>query len=299
MKWTTTIAGLEPEMVSTPRGWIEIARAGPRSAPTVVLVHGTPGSWRQCVPLAEDLADHFDVILPSRPGYGRTPLHVGRTYEEQADAYVSLLDVLGIERAAIVGVSGGGPSSLTFASRHAPRTTSLVLVCAVAPHLLEVPRATRIAARIPAVPQLVAPLVRALGRRRLQNPERVRIEMQKSLTPDDFVIADSDKSVAADLIRHSLSHLEAPVALSGMRNDLRQFDASRSAGRSPMDVSAPTLVIHGDADPVVGLAQAHHHAETIVGAQLEIYDGAGHLFLLTRRKETSATIRSFLEERAS
>jgi pimeloyl-ACP methyl ester carboxylesterase len=291
-RWTTTLA-LTPEMVSTPRGWVEVARTG--SGPAVLLIHGTPGSWRQCVPLAEDLAPSFDVILPSRPGYGRTHIRAGRTYEEQADCYAAVLDSLGVERTAIVGVSGGGPSSIAFASKFADRTSALVLVCAVAPHMLEVPSSTKVAARVPAVPQLVAPIVRALGRRRLTNPERVRIELQKSLTPDEYVRADADASVTADLVRHALSHLEAPPGLSGMRNDLKQFDRAKREGVKPLGVSARTLVLHGDADPVVGPDQARYHASSIAGAELSIYEGAGHLFLMTRRSEASAAIKAFLQ----
>ena len=296
-RWTTTLTGLEPVMVSTPNGWVEVARAG--SGPAVLLIHGTPGSWRQAVPLAEDLADAFKVLLLSRPGYGRTHIRLGRTYEEQADLYATVLDSLGIDKVAIVGVSGGGPSSIAFASRHADRVSALVLACAVAPHILEVPRSMRVAARVPAVPQLVAPLVRAFGRRRLTNPDRVRAELQKSLTPDEYAHADADASITADLVRHALSHLEAPPGLSGMRNDLRQFERAKRAGVPTLAVSAPTLVVHGDADPVVGLDQARFHASAIPGAELITYEGAGHLFLMTRRKEASAAIREFLSARAS
>ena len=72
--------------------------------------------------------------------------------------------------------------------------------------------------------------------------------------------------VTSDLVRHALSHLEAPPGLSGMRNDLRQFDAAKRAGVPAYDVSVPTLVVHGDADPVVGVDQARFHASAIAGA---------------------------------
>ena len=59
-------------------------------------------------------------------------------------------------------------------------------------------------------------------------------------------------------------------------------------------MSVPTLVVHGDSDPVVGIDQARHHASSIAGAQLLAYEQAGHLVLMTRRKEASAAIRGFL-----
>lgn len=293
-RWTTPL-DLAPEMVSTPNGWVEVAHTG--EGPAILFIHGTPGSWRLCVPLAEDLASSFHVVLLSRPGYGRTHVRVGRTYEDQADVYANVLDSLGIDRAAIVAVSGGGPSAVAFASKHAERTTAVVLLCAVAPHMLEVPSSTRFAARVPAVPQLVAPVMRAFGRRRLADPERVRVQLQRSLTPDEYERADADETITADLVRHAVGHVEAPPGLSGMRNDLRQFDRAKREGAAELNVSAPTLVLHGDADPVVGPDQARWYASSIPGAVLRIYERSGHLIFVTRRSEVSRAIGEFLEGR--
>lgn len=50
-------------------------------------------------------------IIPSRPGYLRTPLSVDRTPKEQAEALAALLDTLKIDKVAVVGGSGGGALS--------------------------------------------------------------------------------------------------------------------------------------------------------------------------------------------
>ena len=52
---------------------------------------------------------------------------------DQADAYALLLDTLGIERAAVFGYSGGGPSAIQFAFRHAERTSALILLASALP----------------------------------------------------------------------------------------------------------------------------------------------------------------------
>ena len=52
----------------------------------------------------------FRVIVPSRPGYLRTPLTSGRTPGEQATLIAALLDTLGIERGALYAYSQGGAS---------------------------------------------------------------------------------------------------------------------------------------------------------------------------------------------
>ena len=149
----------------TAAGPIEVAVGG--SGPAVLLIHGTPGSWRQCMPLAEDLAATHTVILPSRPGYGKTPVRSGRSIAGQADLYASLLDALGFDRAAIAGVSGGGPSTAAFAQRHPSRTTAVVLICAAAVDILELPRSMKVIAALTHVLLPLGPLVQRRRRRLL------------------------------------------------------------------------------------------------------------------------------------
>jgi pimeloyl-ACP methyl ester carboxylesterase len=62
-------------------------------------------------------ADSYQFIAVSRPGYLRTPLSTGETFEAQADAYVALLDQIGIDQVAVIAVSGGGPSALRYPGR--------------------------------------------------------------------------------------------------------------------------------------------------------------------------------------
>ena len=54
----------------------------------------------------------FGVIAPSRPGYGRTPLEIGKTHAESADCYAALLDVLKVDKVVVTGISAGGPSAI-------------------------------------------------------------------------------------------------------------------------------------------------------------------------------------------
>src|SRR5215475_1208919 len=123
-------ARLDSRVIATTSGPVEYAVTG--AGPAVLVIHGCPGGYDQGL-VAARLAnsEDFTFISPSRPGYLRTPLYVGVTPEAQADAYVSLLDSLGISKVAIVGISGGGPSALQFAIRHPERCWGLVTVCAI------------------------------------------------------------------------------------------------------------------------------------------------------------------------
>ncbi|HEV8623253.1 MAG TPA: alpha/beta fold hydrolase [Acidimicrobiia bacterium] len=58
----------------------------------------------------------------------------------------------------------------------------------------------------------------------------------------------------------------------------------------------PTLVVHGDADPIVRLANGRILAARIPHARLHIVPGGGHLFLVTRPEEMAGLITGFLRE---
>ncbi len=67
----------------------------------------------------------------SRPGYLGTPLASGRSPADQARLYAALLGALGVRRAAVLAVSGGGPSALEFARLFPERCWAAVVVSSV------------------------------------------------------------------------------------------------------------------------------------------------------------------------
>jgi 2-hydroxy-6-oxonona-2,4-dienedioate hydrolase len=115
------------QIVQTACGPIEYAIAG--TGTPVLVRHGAGGGFDQGMDFAADLAAaNLHMIAMSRFGYLRTPLPADASAAAQADAHAFLLDALGIRRAAVVGVSAGGPSSMQFALRHPERCAALVLV---------------------------------------------------------------------------------------------------------------------------------------------------------------------------
>lgn len=98
----------------------------------VVVLHG--GHVRSGLALGEEVfaAAGCTILAPSRPGYGRTPLSTGTSVEGFTDVVRELCAHLGIARAAaVVGISGGGPSAATVAARHPDLVERLILVSAV------------------------------------------------------------------------------------------------------------------------------------------------------------------------
>jgi pimeloyl-ACP methyl ester carboxylesterase len=103
-----------------------------RGDAVVVVFHG--GHVRAGLALCEEVFAAADctVLAPSRPGYGRTPVTTGTSVEQYTDVVRALCDRLGIARvAAVVGISGGGPTAATMAARHGDLVERLILVSAV------------------------------------------------------------------------------------------------------------------------------------------------------------------------
>lgn len=108
---------------------------GDPSLPTVVAHHGTPGARSRDRHLdAVAAAVGLRVVTFSRPGYGGSTRHTGRAVADVAADVEALLDHLGIERAATIGASGGGPHALATAALLPRRITGVLTIAGVGPH---------------------------------------------------------------------------------------------------------------------------------------------------------------------
>ena len=121
------------QLCLTRSGVVEYATAG--QGPAVLISHGTLGGYDQGLAIAE-LFDQrrFRFIAVSRAGYLGSGIPTGLTCAQQADSYATLLDTLGLEKASIIGASGGAASALQFALRHPERCSALVIGLVALPY---------------------------------------------------------------------------------------------------------------------------------------------------------------------
>lgn len=280
-------------MVQTAVGPVEFAETG--TGPALLIVHGMPGDWSQAQTLAGDLATRHRVVLPSRPGYGRTPLTTGRSPREQAAAHAALLDHLGIDQVAVVGISAGGPSARALVAHDRLRCTHLVLCCPLAEHLVTVPLSNRVLAAVPGLWELGAHLAAWRVRRGLTDPRATLVRALAELGPAEQAVATDDPQVHQDLLAFAEHRARVMTSVAGLRNDFRWFGEITTPDPWPVGPAVPTLVLHGDGDQVVPLAHGHYYGDSIPGAQLEVLAGTGHAFPLALRTATSTRIDTFLE----
>lgn len=115
------------ELAQTRHGQIEYATWG--SGPPVLVVHGAGGGYDQGRLLPQTSGDDgFRWISLSRFGYLRSALPDDASTKAQAEAFADLLDVLKIDRVAVLAMSGGVPPALRFAEHFPQRTRALVLL---------------------------------------------------------------------------------------------------------------------------------------------------------------------------
>ncbi|HEX2097636.1 MAG TPA: alpha/beta hydrolase [Rubrobacteraceae bacterium] len=212
--------------------------------------------------------DRLDLLDPKDHIHGVTDL---------AFHPAALLDHLGIERAHVLGTSLGGFVAQELALQRPTLIDGLVLVCTSyggpdsAPPSWE---ALRAMLGLGATNRVDA------ARRGL---ETATSEAYRTGHPEEY----------EQLLEWRITDAPSqPSYLEQMMAGAR-FDVSSRV----RDIRASTLVLHGDDDRVVPVANAEALAEAISGAKLRVFEDAGHLVFIEQAEEVNEEIISFLKPR--
>jgi pimeloyl-ACP methyl ester carboxylesterase len=110
--------------------------AGPRDAPTLLLLHGLPSSSRMFEPLFARLSDGYHLVAPDYPGFGHSdwpgPKQFAYTFDHYADIINRFTETLGLSRYALYMQDYGGPVGFRMALSHPERIEALIVQDAVA-----------------------------------------------------------------------------------------------------------------------------------------------------------------------
>jgi pimeloyl-ACP methyl ester carboxylesterase len=253
---------------------------GPRTAPALVLVHGSNASLFTWEAWASRLDDTFRVVTIDMQGHGLTGSVPSRDYSQQAMAELvgQVAGRLGLARFALGGNSMGGGVAALFAEEYPERVTQLILVDAGGmPSKAgdRIPLAFRIA-RIPVLDQI---LLRVTPRALVVEGLNDAI-VRKSVVDDamidrywDFARMEGTREATLERFRLLQDH----------------YVAAHTAR-----LTMPTLVLWGEEDHLVPVEAAHMWVKSIVGAKLIIYPATGHLPQEEVPDRSAADVRSFL-----
>jgi pimeloyl-ACP methyl ester carboxylesterase len=254
--------------------------AGNAAGPVLVLLHGfgdSCTSWEQWLPV---LARDYRVISLDLPGHGLTRAPDG--YQATGPGYVDVLesfaDTLATPRFALAGNSMGGGVAWQYALRHPERLTGLVLVDA-AGWPLPPPGDLPIAFRL---------LQFRLGRWALSQIDNRPLIAQglKADVYDRAVITPAFIDRWAELQRapgHRAILMSAALASFGM-----------ATAQLLGTVRVPTLVLHGESDPLIGIESGRRFARAIPGAMLIAYPEVGHLPQIEIPERSARDVGAFL-----
>jgi pimeloyl-ACP methyl ester carboxylesterase len=229
----------------------------------------------------------YQLLIPSRPGYGKTPSSTGRTAEAFADALVSLLDFLHLDHVIVVGISAGGRTALQLAGRHPGRVSKVILQNAVTGGRFPT-GLTRVLAYLlfnPVVERWTWAAFRAFGRVAPQAALRSMMGSLSSLQPDQVI-----HTMSPDQQQAALAFLLASRSGSGFLHDMHHHcgDLSR--------ITAPTLIIESKYDGSKDPSHATYAADHIAHAELFLSPAESHLFWFSSYDdEIQAKMREFLQ----
>jgi len=110
--------------------------AGPKGAPTLLLLHGLPSSSRMFEPLFARLSDRYHLVAPDYPGFGHSdwpdPKQFSYTFDHIADVMNHFAETLGLSRYTLYMQDYGGPVGFRMALAHPDRIEALIVQDAVA-----------------------------------------------------------------------------------------------------------------------------------------------------------------------
>lgn len=272
---SATARAVQGSAVLTTRcGPIEVQQAG--DGMPLLMVHGSGGGHDQGMDWARPLTRAgIRVIAMSRFGYLRTPRPVDASPEAQADAHVCLLDALGIDKAAVVGVSAGAAGALQMALRHPDRVIALVLV---------VPIVWKPGSVADSAPQVSDEkdewLLRLLGSDFLYwaglRVARDQVLRHVLATPPELVhVASAQEQARVNAMAERV--LPVSQRAMGLRDDTRLGKGLRPVALETIRV--PTLAISARDDGFGTFAGAEYTASRIPGARFIGYDSGGHLLV--------------------
>jgi 3-oxoadipate enol-lactonase len=232
---------------------------------------GTHASWGE--PLLSDLERSFDLVAYDHRGIGRSaPEREPFSIADLADDAAGLLDALGWDTAHVLGISMGGMVAQELALRHPGRVRTLTLGCTYCG-----------------------------GPQGLLTEGAVIQRLAAAMTSGDTELAirtsydvNVSAGFAADASNYAPFHTMAtsvPAPVPVILLQMQAVAGHDTSARLP-SLAVPTLVVHGDEDQMLPVANGRQIASLIPGARLEELAGVGHMFWWEQPQRTAELLRA-------
>lgn len=254
-------------------GGAEIQYADRGKGPTVLFLHGFPLSLRMWDDQEEALSTGYRIVRFDARGFGGSGvgdavLTMGRI----ADDAAVLIERLRLGPVILVGCSMGGYAAFSFAQKHPGLLRGLVLVD------------TRAGADSPEARKSRGDLAAKVMK------EGAQAALDAFLPK---VTGETTKKSRADVIAR-LKDMMLATSPQGISDGLHGLAARPDSTPILREIAVPTLVVHGEEDVIMPLAEAETLKKGIKGAELAIIPKSGHLPPMETPEAFNAVLRGFL-----
>lgn len=292
------------QIIDTPRGPIEYVLKG--KGPIVLCLHGGFGGYDQGLLVGDSLLQHgFSILSPSRPGYLRTPLSVGATNEEQADAMVDLLNALGIDKVSVIGFSAGSQIAFLMAVRHPERVNSVVFECLGAqPDQSAMYVLLREVLQLGELPDFASWLFYLFTKSFPKESVKFILSIDSSLSQKQLkkrihFVLHSKKQMKFAI---QFIHTTMPIGprIPGIENDISPSNLDPWPTFNYSLLKTPSMIIQSKYDSNGSYSEAQFAASQIPGAKFLTLGGCGHFIWLGKETDVwERQMRQFLRSHSN
>lgn len=264
--------------------------AGPKTAPTILLLHGFPSSSHMYRDLIPVLAERYHVIAPDYPGFGYSSTpgvdQFQYTFANLADVMDAFTVQVGLQSYVLYMQDYGGPIGMRLALKHPEKVRGFVVQNAVVN--VEGWHQEVVASFQPAwqnrTPETEKPLRDAFS------AAATRFQYTHGESRTDRVNPDAWTFDQALLDRPGNDKIQVEL-LYQYQDNVAQYPAWQEYLKT---VQPPMLVVWGDNDPFFTIQGRDFFKTLVPGAELHAYD-AGHFALETHLPEISTAMLGFLD----
>lgn len=272
--------------------WVEVAGKPVNTidmgeGPAMVFVHGLSGSWPNWLEQLPVFARDHRTIAMDLPGFGHSPMPRERiTISEYGRILDGLLETLGVSAATVVGNSMGGFVSAELAIAFPQRVERLVLVSGAGISTYR----HRDVERVEPYLRRLAPILAAYtGFTAAQSDWVSRRRGLRNLTLG--MIARHPSRLPAPLAAEQLRGAGKPGFMQGLRANIDYPIRERLP-----EIACPTLIVWGEDDKVIPVADASVFEELIPNSRKVIFKDTGHVAMLERPAAFNRLLADFMNE---
>jgi pimeloyl-ACP methyl ester carboxylesterase len=228
------------------------------SRPPALLLHGFGADKEGWLPMASFLRRDRGLVIPDLPGFGMAGkiAPASASARAQAAAVLSLMDLLGLERAHVIGNSMGGGIALRLAQDAPERLASMTLIGSVGP----IVEATEFSSALERGDNLLLVkdaadferMLRLVAERPPPTPRALRRHLGEAHA--------ARRPELIDLFQGWI----APAPGDGVPEELERL-------------RVPSLILHGEQDRLIHPSTARALGRRLPDARLELLDGVGHI----------------------